>query len=231
MRFLKYSTLLAAPMAIMATPALAGDIDTTGGVTPATNVAQPFGAPDTATYGQTFTAGAGDNYLQSFSLYLGDRTGGSGALNFNGYIATWDGSKAVSILYSSGVRSHNGGVVEYAFNTSNLAVTAGTQYIAFLSISGLAAQPTSNFYMPAGSVALAGQGFRYNNNGTNFGLLTTTTWGSFGESDAAFKADFSTNATGAVPEPATWAMMLVGFGAVGGALRRRQKVATRIRFA
>ena len=37
--------------------------------------------------------------------------------------------------------------------------------------------------------------------------------------------------TGAVPEPATWAMMLVGFGAVGGALRRRQKVATRVRYA
>jgi hypothetical protein len=27
---------------------------------------------------------------------------------------------------------------------------------------------------------------------------------------------------GAVPEPATWAMMLVGFGAVGGAMRRRR---------
>jgi hypothetical protein len=38
-------------------------------------------------------------------------------------------------------------------------------------------------------------------------------------------------ANGAVPEPATWAMMLIGFGAIGGALRRRQKVAGRIRFA
>ena len=50
----------------------------------------------------------------------------------------------------------------------------------------------------------------------------------------AFIDDFRLGApaaTGAVPEPATWAMMLVGFGAVGGALRRRQKVATRIRFA
>lgn len=34
-----------------------------------------------------------------------------------------------------------------------------------------------------------------------------------------------------VPEPATWAMMLVGFGLVGGALRRRTKVQTRVRFA
>lgn len=29
---------------------------------------------------------------------------------------------------------------------------------------------------------------------------------------------------GAVPEPATWAMMLLGFGIVGGAMRRRRKV-------
>ena len=33
-------------------------------------------------------------------------------------------------------------------------------------------------------------------------------------------------ATGAVPEPSTWAMMLLGFGGVGVALRRRRKVFT-----
>ena len=31
--------------------------------------------------------------------------------------------------------------------------------------------------------------------------------------------------TGAVPEPATWAMMMSGFALIGGAMRRRQKVA------
>lgn len=36
---------------------------------------------------------------------------------------------------------------------------------------------------------------------------------------------------GAVPEPATWAMMIIGFGAVGFAMRRRQKVTTRTQFA
>lgn len=34
-----------------------------------------------------------------------------------------------------------------------------------------------------------------------------------------------------VPEPATWAMMIAGFGMVGGAMRRRAKLATRVSFA
>lgn len=38
-------------------------------------------------------------------------------------------------------------------------------------------------------------------------------------------------AAGAVPEPATWGMMLFGFGGFGYAMRRRQKVGARIRFA
>jgi hypothetical protein len=34
-----------------------------------------------------------------------------------------------------------------------------------------------------------------------------------------------------VPEPSTWAMMIVGFGLMGGAMRRNRKVTARIRFA
>lgn len=37
--------------------------------------------------------------------------------------------------------------------------------------------------------------------------------------------------TFSVPEPATWAMMMLGFGGVGFAMRRKQKVTARIRFA
>jgi hypothetical protein len=35
----------------------------------------------------------------------------------------------------------------------------------------------------------------------------------------------------AVPEPATWAMLIVGFGAMGGAVRRDRKAAASVRFA
>ena len=36
---------------------------------------------------------------------------------------------------------------------------------------------------------------------------------------------------GGVPEPTTWALMIVGFGVVGGAMRRRNAVRTSVRFA
>jgi hypothetical protein len=40
--------------------------------------------------------------------------------------------------------------------------------------------------------------------------------------------DTATGPGGTVPEPATWAMMIMGVGAVGGALRRRS---TKVAFA
>lgn len=41
----------------------------------------------------------------------------------------------------------------------------------------------------------------------------------------------TTISSSAVPEPATWAMMMLGFGALGTAMRRRPKINSRIRFA
>lgn len=39
------------------------------------------------------------------------------------------------------------------------------------------------------------------------------------------------SSTAAVPEPATWAMMLLGFGAIGFGMRRRRSDSVRVRFA
>ena len=52
--------------------------------------------------------------------------------------------------------------------------------------------------------------------GNNIISVTGTTGG-----EAAFSGNLSFAATSPVPEPATWAMMLMGFGAVGYSMRRR----------
>jgi hypothetical protein len=44
---------------------------------------------------------------------------------------------------------------------------------------------------------------------------------------ASYTGDFTLS----VPEPSTWALMILGFGAVGGAMRRRQSVKARVAFA
>jgi PEP-CTERM motif len=49
-------------------------------------------------------------------------------------------------------------------------------------------------------------------------------WGPDGYNVGIDNLAFSLSAPGAVPEPGTWAMMLVGFGLVGGAMRRRKAV-------
>lgn len=51
------------------------------------------------------------------------------------------------------------------------------------------------------------------------------------ESCAIGEVAFRTAATGAVPEPATWAMMLLGFGGIGFSIRRRRKAGAMAQFA
>ena len=47
----------------------------------------------------------------------------------------------------------------------------------------------------------------------------------------AFSGNLTFTPTAPVPEPATWALMLLGFGAIGFAMRRRRKDAVRVRYA
>ena len=86
---------------------------------------------------------------------------------------------------------------------------------SFLSIT------IGNRYSPFGSplTSVADQFNALKNNNPYAGFPTAGYW------TASFPA------TAGVPEPATWAMMLMGFGAVGFAIRRRRGAAMRVRYA
>jgi hypothetical protein len=63
----------------------------------------------------------------------------------------------------------------------------------------------------------------------SFNYAAVTGDGTAGDVIPRFGFQFAPAATGAVPEPATWAMMIVGFGMMGASMRRRQPA--RVRFA
>jgi hypothetical protein len=199
------------------------------------NLVQPYtgswtaiGVPDTSTYGQTFTVGA-DNVLTSFSLYLNGAS--NSEMRFKGYLYRWDGSKAVGPeLYASSVQSFSGVddnsvPAEFAFNTGNLSLTNGQQYIAFLSTAGLQLErPGSAYGMPfSGSLfsnPYAGGGFQYYNTGNDFSPLTSTTWETSGLAlgDVWFKARL---VAPAVPAPGSL-LLLAGLAGTVGLVRSRR---------
>ena len=76
-----------------------------------------------------------------------------------------------------------------------------------------------------GTPALTPQFVTFSFTGTDQGVGSVQ----FASTSNAFEID--NIAIAPVPEPATWAMMILGFGVVGFAMRRRRGVATTVRFA
>jgi hypothetical protein len=81
---------------------------------------------------------------------------------------------------------------------------------------------TLNFYAPTKCVPVTGDGVCHELNSLKMLRLAGTT---VTNEPFQFVATFGEAAPRAVPEPATWAMMITGFGMVGFAMRRRRLVA------
>ncbi|HLZ77595.1 PEPxxWA-CTERM sorting domain-containing protein [Phenylobacterium sp.] len=178
-----------------------------------------FGFPDTQTYGEVFTAQA-SGQLTSFTMELSSPIGGT----LYGGIGAWNcgdtftfGCGETSNLYSSGTvaADHGGG---YTFSP-DVSVTAGNIYVAYLSVFGANNDGQGATVMPTGS---RGGGFNYFVWNNSNGGPTSSSWNYFGDFGDG-RLDYTVG--GAVPEPATWAMMLVGFGGLGALMRRSRRAA------
>jgi hypothetical protein len=65
------------------------------------------------------------------------------------------------------------------------------------------------------------------NSGISGGTFTLNVVGT-ADGPSSFSGDLTFSA---VPEPGTWALMIIGFGAIGFAMRRRKDVTTSVRYA
>lgn len=143
--------------------------------------------------------------VQSASNQFGaNPTGSSNYLTTN--VASGTGSASIFSKIGFNNVSFDWGTVD-SYNTFALLDAAGN---AFYTLSGREVMPNSGTTGQRISLTSSGQAI--------YGLRLYS-------GQPAFEVD-NVNFSAAVPEPATWAMMILGFGAVGFAMRRRSSVRT-----
>ena len=105
--------------------------------------------------------------------------------------------------------------------TSTATGTSGNWLDVFWSPLSIAAA-TTYYLVFSGNTSLGISGDA--SNGYAFGnVFANSGYDSFGGFDYTFRT-YASDATGAVPEPASWAMMIAGFGLAGAAMRRRRSL-------
>ena len=135
----------------------------------------------------------------------------------NQQVGIWD--SAGTLLASATINSGNTVIGNYAWQSiTTLTLGAGTYTIGGTYTGGPFVSNLSGVTSAPGFTWLRDQ--QLSGTGLN---RPTLTYGNYGNNGIAL-VNFAGTFRG-VPEPAAWAMMLAGFGLVGGAMRRRQKVA------
>ena len=171
--------------------------------TPAAHGASGLGTP---------TASVSDNFS------FGSATG---AVAFNQTAA----NRRYGAEYETLTQSNSqGGWVSYSWDTVSPSMTQFTGVYALSGISQIVGIANN-----LSAYASTGGSFSYGSTSSLSFILPSNV--SFTSASGKFLSAATTGGggTGAVPEPATWAMMLAGFGLMGAAMRRRSAEA-RVRF-
>ncbi len=186
------------------------------------------GGNQTQYIGETFTAPiTGD--LTNFQFTLNTST----LASLYGMVFGWNGTNPTTELWRSMVIPGTAGLFD--FNPTGVGLTQGQTYVAFLSTyglennSGLATVGTCLTFVGCTSNSIPNLGTLVFGNVLGSGLVFNRVVNN--SQDATFSATITDAVTPAVPEPATWAMILIGFGGIGFAMRRRMKLAARVSYA
>jgi hypothetical protein len=172
--------------------------------------------------GQSFTAPV-TGTLTNFQFTLNQ----SNLTSLYAVVYTWNGSTPGTQLWQSGNIAATTGLLN--FNPTGVELTEGQNYVAFLSTygvsgnSGLAYLGDCLSFAGCGSNSIPNLGDLVQGRVEGAGL-DEVVFSKLNYHDLTFSATV-TPAAAAVPESATWAMMIAGFGLVGGAMRRRTSVA------
>ncbi len=137
--------------------------------------------------------------------------------------STTNGPFTASLLITE-----SGGIATAISGTRNGIAVTGLSTYAGATQAFSSAFPFTNFGGLSYST-LGGPNFNVYFNGTSlFELNSTLSPGGFPDNDGPI----TSSAVAAVPEPATWALLLLGFFAVGGAMRaQRRKPNVSVSFA
>lgn len=168
--------------------------------------------------GPFWNSAFGFGYSFRLSLFDGD-LGGSHALidtidlPANGFFPPSTSSLSNATFFLSvssvGYAVRPGSV--FSFTAELLGPPGAFGTVAIGNVSGTRAAPVFEFNNYAGGSAY------FSNNGSAYAAIPR---------DVGFRTYVDEVLAPAVPEPATWAMMLLGFGAVGAKMRRRKAIAS-----
>ena len=205
------------------------------------SVASAGGAPATGTHYHSNTGGSFGNPdgKAEVGMYSSETVRGLSEYNLAGLTSsptafvTFDVFKAGGLFAGVNDTPFTGPITIYAYQGNNLEDISDYQAPAFATIGSFNVSPGTTMVGSIFSIDITSAfNQAISNNWSSLGIrlqansLTASQAWTFQD----FRLTSNNQTTGGVPEPATWAMMIVGFGAIGTTLRRR-KVTAKVSYA